>query len=628
MTTSTFMPKLRCSQNAFLSQNSTAATTGLILNSVVPFQGHKEELVIPRRKTWDKLAVLQALASTVNRDPTAAHYLFQDDPYLIPKTSAEFRVYSLSQESGRSAARYIFNNYPTFFEKNRAEPLIPCLMPQNLEPQIGDVSEAALKERIQLRRVKDAVDVYDQLVQAGTQLSLETMNSLLDLICYYGDRDPVVEDQLESKESENEVEVQEENSKRRKGRFRKSFEQSITWRENNNAERIFNLMQEKNEHSFCTLIQGMVKYGAYNKAFSVYTDLLNNRMNADVHTFNSLILATPEVREKYNERGDLITDLLRQMAAQNVKPNLLTFNSVLKSLRKCGALGRSYSLQTLNEMKALQIEPSLATFDHIIGIFYKFVSPGRVQSEIIYEVMDEIEQKNFVARDPDDVNFFANAMKVCLDLKDVELAYRLHKLLETGDNWKLLGDFYHQSIFYGRFFNLLCMMEHIDVVLRWYRQLIPSASFADCALDIKSSYESQDRGQFSLEWTASALGNITKVFLQARKIEEAWKMIHLFKAKNRLPREELLNEFMDLVKEKNDPVQAIELIKLAAACSLPVVKLASRAREEFLLSEEQKMLWLNWKLYAVKAVTVKVAKNNHCSPSVEDYHCSSLSVRI
>lgn len=28
----------------------------------------------------------------------------------------------------------------------------------------------------------------------------------------------------------------------------------------------------------------------------------------------------------------------------------------------------------------------------------------------------------------------------------------------------------------GRFFNLLCMMEHIDVVLKWYKQIIPSVS--------------------------------------------------------------------------------------------------------------------------------------------------------
>lgn len=40
-------------------------------------------------------------------------------------------------------------------------------MPEILTPQIEGVSEDALKERIHLRKVKDSVDLYDQLVQAG-----------------------------------------------------------------------------------------------------------------------------------------------------------------------------------------------------------------------------------------------------------------------------------------------------------------------------------------------------------------------------------------------------------------------------------------------------------------------------
>lgn len=33
----------------------------------------------------------------------------------------------------------------------------------------------------------------------------------------------------------------------------------IDSRENNNAERIFKIMPEKNAHSYCTMIRGMVK---------------------------------------------------------------------------------------------------------------------------------------------------------------------------------------------------------------------------------------------------------------------------------------------------------------------------------------------------------------------------------
>lgn len=46
-------------------------------------------------------------------------------------------------------------------------------MPEYFEPQIEDISEAALQERIKLRKVKASVDMFDQLLQAGDLSSFE-----------------------------------------------------------------------------------------------------------------------------------------------------------------------------------------------------------------------------------------------------------------------------------------------------------------------------------------------------------------------------------------------------------------------------------------------------------------------
>ncbi|TMS17521.1 Pentatricopeptide repeat domain-containing protein 3, mitochondrial [Larimichthys crocea] len=354
-----------------------------------------ETIVIPRKKTWSKEAVLEALAATVSRDPTAYPYQFQDDSYLAPRTSLEFKLFSLSQESGRSAAKYFVNSNPKFFTKDFAEPHIP------------EGSGADHKKR--KWRVRRASDLL-----------------------------------------------------------------KVTWKENNNAERIFNLLPEKDTRCYSALIRGMVMHGAYAKAFSVYTDMLNNRLAADVHIFNALISAAPDVREKYNERWDVITELLNQMSQQKVQPNLLTFNSVLKALRRCGALGRQQARQTLNEMKALGIAPSLATFNHLLAVFFKAGSVGKSNVDILQEVMTELAGASFTCQDPDDALFFSSAMRICLDHKDLHLSYKVQSLVEVDENWRLLGDSFQQSIYYGRFFNLLCMMEHIDVVLKWYRRLIPS----------------------------------------------------------------------------------------------------------------------------------------------------------
>ncbi|KAJ7313380.1 hypothetical protein JRQ81_004694, partial [Phrynocephalus forsythii] len=341
----------------------------------------EEDIVIPRKKTWDKLAVLRALASTVKRDPTAAKYIFQDDPFLIPRSTRDFQLYTLSKASGENAARYVVKRHPEYFQRDIAVPHIPLN---------EEVSEEALISQIQLRKVKASVNMYDQLLQKGATVSLETSNSLLDLLCFYGDREPSVEEPYAGENNESEELQEAPEEREQKG----SSRNTSLWREKNNAERIFNLMPEKNAHSYCAMIRGMVKHRACEKAFGMYTELLNNMFNADVYTFNALILAVNEVKQNATDRLEVIEDLLRQMKQQNVQPNLLTFNSVLKVLKWCGGLGKNMALRTLNEMKILNIAS---------------LPPN--PPEIIYSILDEMEGKSFYPCDPDDDKFFLTAMK-------------------------------------------------------------------------------------------------------------------------------------------------------------------------------------------------------------------------
>lgn len=604
-----------------------------------------EDLVLPRKKTWDKTAVLQALSYTVNHDPTSSRYLFHDDPYLVPRTALENHIYLLSRESGRNAAKYIFNTYPSNFLKDIAEPHIPCLMPETLQPQIEGLSEEALNERIRLRRVKESVDLFDQLLQGGITPSIETSNRLLDLLCFYGDREPdqLKQDQLEAENGEE--------AKRRPGWLRKNAENNLSWSQNNNAERIFNLLPERDAHTFCTMIRGMVKYRAPAKAFSMYTDLLNNRMSADVHTFNALLVAVPGFKETSSEKLDFVMELLKQMAQQKVQPNLRTFNCVLNSLRNCGGLGKVPTLQTLSEMKALNMEPSLATYYHSLGVFYKSVTLGKGNSNLFAEILHEMKGKSFVAQDPDDVYFFSSAMQVCLDLKDLELAYDLWNIVETGDNWKLLGNPSLRHSFYDRFFKLLCLMENIDVVLKWYRTYSPSRyypnylammallqalemesrwdlmpqiwkeskqlglrnkmelvekvlslmvkhvqppklqnAFAVTALDIKSLYETRDSARVAAEWSAAALGDVTTLLARAGRTEEAWKTFRIFKTQNLVPSSPVIDVLLNAAKTTGNASLAMDLVQQAVLFSLPdASSIARRVTEEFSITEEQRI---------------------------------------
>ncbi|XP_021046368.1 pentatricopeptide repeat domain-containing protein 3, mitochondrial isoform X1 [Mus pahari] len=605
-----------------------------------------EEIVIPKKKTWDKVAVLQALASTVNRDPTAAPYVFHDDPYLIPTSAMEARSFLLAKKSGETAAKFIINSYPKYFQKDIAEPHIPCLMPEYFEPQIEGVSEAALEERIRLRKVRASVDMFDQLLQAGTTVSLETTNSLLDLLCYYGDQEPPADYPFQQTEHlENLEEATEENDQTSKI-------ESGPWKAQNNAERIFTLMPEKNARSYCTMIRGMVKHRAYAQALNLYTELLNNRLSADVYTFNALIEAkTLILNEKFEEKWNGILDLLKHMVAQKVKPNLRTFNTILKGLRKFYSLGRIPALQTLREMKHIGIEPSLATYHHIIHLFYpRGFSSMKMPSLIIYDIMNELEGRTFSPQDLDDDKFFQLAMGVCSSLRDLELAYQVHRLLNTGYNRKLIGDDLQRKLYYSKFFSLICSLEQIDVTLKWYKDLIPSVflphsqifigllqaldvanrlemvpqiwkdskeyshafrdalreevlmlmardkhppelqvAYADCAADIKSTYENQAARQPAFDWPANPLQYIAVLFLRGGRTQEAWKMLELFKKHNKIPRNELLEEFMDTAKASGSTALAIEVVKLASAFSLPIGEsLAQRVMMDFTVDPEQK----------------------------------------
>ncbi|KAM4050375.1 small ribosomal subunit protein mS39 [Anomaloglossus baeobatrachus] len=603
-----------------------------------------EEIELPRRKTWDKTAVLQALAYTVNHDPTSASYTFQDDPYLIPSMSTDYKLYSMAKESGKNAAKYIVNMYPDLFQKDLAEPHIPCLMPESIQPQIESVSEAALSERINLRRVKESVDLFDQLLQGGTTPSLEITNKLLDLVCFYGDREPSTDEQqqqLEDNESEN---------SKKKNVPQKGLPAKMTWRPNNNAERIFNLMPERNAHSYRTLIRGMVKHGAYAQAFGMYTDLLNNRFTGDVSTFNALILAAPETKPEVKDKCALIVDLLNHMVQQKVTPNLLTFNAVLKSLRRIGPAVKGMAMQTLMEMKALHIDPSLGTYCHLLGVHYR---PGDslAQSQLLASILGQTQGRSFTAEDPDDALFFGEAMRVCLEAKDLDLAYELHKLMNTGDNWRLLGKPSQEFAYYGRLFHIVCMMENTNVVLKWYRDLVPSryyptskgfqnllqvlemenrlelipelwkdikrighsnkdylleevlnlmasakqpaelqAAFADTATSIKSVYDSSENSKHQMKASAAASGNIAILLTRAGRLEEAWKILKSFQAKHLVPRSNVITELLDGAKAAGSRAVAVDLVHLAVSFSLPdTAQIAQRVLDDFTLTEEQRI---------------------------------------
>lgn len=91
---------LNCISRCYASSiaGSTSAAT-----SIKKFDPSK----IPNRIERSHTDILNALSLTVGHDPTAAHYKYHDDPYMIPSSNVTKRTFAMSQEAGRKAAKWI-----------------------------------------------------------------------------------------------------------------------------------------------------------------------------------------------------------------------------------------------------------------------------------------------------------------------------------------------------------------------------------------------------------------------------------------------------------------------------------------------------------------------------------------
>lgn len=83
--------------------------------SAVTQSAAEEQIVIPKRIQRSPTAILEALSATVGRDPTAPHYKFHDDPYLIPTSNVSKRTFAMAQEAGRKAAKWIKEEHRNLF---------------------------------------------------------------------------------------------------------------------------------------------------------------------------------------------------------------------------------------------------------------------------------------------------------------------------------------------------------------------------------------------------------------------------------------------------------------------------------------------------------------------------------
>lgn len=322
------------------------------------------------------------------------------------------------------------------------------------------VDADALRQCIANVQVTDAILVYKLLTKSGAAISDEMRQQLLELVCFFNHDDTLDEELIEERWfSQTSV-----------GKER----QRKTWNDGDLAEQLFGEMESRNVHAYCAIIRGMCKYYQVERGWALFQEAIDKDMPVDSATFNAVIQVANFLKESGEMRWELVQEILRTMAARQVRPNLGTLNAVMGVISTIGGYRQSriFALQTLAEFNAVGIQPSLATWYYVLSIFCRERGPV---SHVLVDILNQIEGKDFRITHAKDTFFFVTAMDVCRNhLADKDLANRLNVLLHHGNNYDLIGDSYKESIYYRHYFGLLCATETLDAFMQTYNALVPN----------------------------------------------------------------------------------------------------------------------------------------------------------
>lgn len=445
-------PSLRFIQRLLQRSRISTMHRDLSISSCV----NSEEIVIPNRIPRSPTDILKALASTVSRDISGPHYKYHDDPFLTPASNMIKRTFSLSKEAGRKAARWIRDENAELFTHRPEDPFIEAFYPRLKYTEESSVSEKTLQELIQKCLVSDAITVYQICRSKSIELSDEVCQELLELISYYNCEDPLDQDWVEE-------------------RWYRQGVMGIrkTWKDDGLAEELFTSLSNKGSAAYCAVIRGMAQYYQVDRAWQLYQECKEKDIPLDADTYNSLIRVASFLRDAFDLRWKLVTELLSAMGEAGVNPNLGTLNSTLEALSQVAGWrqARHLSLQVIAEFNSIGIHPSLASYYYLLVIHCRERGPI---SHILIDILDHIEGKEFKIEDIKDTFFFVTAMDVSRNhIQSLEVAQRVDNLLHTGSNYSVIGDSYKESIYYRHYFALACSVQTVDNFMELYNDLVP-----------------------------------------------------------------------------------------------------------------------------------------------------------
>ncbi|KAI6173705.1 Protein PTCD3-like protein, mitochondrial [Aphelenchoides besseyi] len=416
---------------------------------------------LPKRITRSKTDLLKALSATVGTDKTAPHFAFIDDPATIPTTPQAKRLYFLSKEFGRRAARQLAEEWPTLFMFDRDKPRLEAFRPEKLPNllETEPVDETTLKRFLDVLRVEDALKVYERLRTNNVELSAETLQRLFELAAYYN-----CENAPPSENSEwPGLRLFYEDPK-------KSVEK--------HAEMVGLLFNQvpKTQENYSTMICWLAKFGGKNAKTKAITLLETMASQQQVPESSALTLLIHSMHSMSD-----VHQVFQKMVELQIRPTIQHFNAAIKatSMNKKFEAKWTESKKYLAEIAHCGLRPSLTTYELILFILKsEDDNPNSKQLSMainaLSEALDELESRPTIEPvEATDQLFFATAMNVAVLGNNRALVDRIEKLYQSPRNHVKMIVFNNESSFYVEF--LLYKIDFLDIAEteRLYKELVP-----------------------------------------------------------------------------------------------------------------------------------------------------------
>lgn len=420
----------------------------------------RNDIKIPNRKHRGPTDILKALEKTVSFDFTGPAYKFFDDPYLVPSNERQARMFSLAKNAGQKAATWFRDQHPELFTQVISDPPVMSYMPPI--PINGDTAnEDMLLQKIRDSKVSEAIKVYEIMQEKNTDINQESKLALLQMLCYYNCEDIVPMENV---------------AERYYGQSAGHIDPTMNyWKNHPLVESLFSSLKSLGSAPYSALVCGLYMHGAKAEGDKLVEEARAQKIQLDINAYNYMIRRTISVYDKIEKKWELLQDLLKEINAAGLKPNLGTLVAAIDAASRLGMPQRyRILLQLLADFKTAGVEPCIGVYGMIARSLVGRVKPDPNLSVFLPSILKSLKGKSLTPQHPYDQLFFDWILKSCAVLEDLPSAINALNLFLHSKNRQILDGYKTTSVF-NNFFHVLGKKADFPTLIKYYDLLVPHA---------------------------------------------------------------------------------------------------------------------------------------------------------